>query len=96
MAQYIDRVKLIKALGWKCAELDKQNHDYGTGCGIAKEIVEAQPIVDAVGVVRCVDCVHWKVTRIDDETLKAGCPYSTIVNPRGYCFNGKRRDNGNC
>ena len=50
------------------------------------EAIENAPTVDAVEVVRCKDCKHYKTI-----TCSCGC---NVVSDNWYCADGERRTNG--
>ena len=80
--------------GCNAIALGQCDHDV---CGAAQLIMEA-PAVDAVHVVRCKDCKHWKQIR-DDRGL---CKHETftmdddvidpITEPDDFCSYGDRRE----
>lgn len=54
-------------------------------------IIEAQPTVDAVEVVRCKDCKeHRDVPDCEDVICKR---YNTFKDPLHFCSYGERRNN---
>lgn len=56
------------------------------------QIVDAQPTVDAVPVVRCMECEGWVATENSDLGL---CVLTKrVVTRRDYCSEGKRKDGG--
>ncbi len=74
--------------------VDEEN--YLRSCGAyavfveAKLLLENQPIIDAVEVVRCENCVHWK----DEGFDSAGkCELWNIVFEYDwFCADGERRE----
>ena len=60
-------------------------------------LIERQPTIDAVPVVRCKDCKWWKELE-DVEGIKF-CTYtidaSYARHSFDYCSNGERKDDGN-
>lgn len=55
-------------------------------------VLEAQPTVDAVPVIRCKDCKHWTVT-CDDDYQSCECD-ALIRHKDFYCAMAERKDNG--
>ena len=57
-------------------------------------IIEKQPTVDAVEVVRCKDCIHRKHDTINDEYV---CNHDRgaliVVEDSDYCSCGERKEN---
>lgn len=57
---------------------------------VLDQIVDAQPTVDAVPVVRCRECEGWVATGNSDLGL---CVLTKrVVTRRDYCSEGKRKD----
>ena len=81
MARYIDADALMK---WLCG-YGKMDEFF---VGYLESVIEAQPTVDAVDVVRCKDCVHRHQTT---------CPF-LIANAYkassddDFCSRGERRE----
>ena len=74
-------------------------HECGKWTGLAKEIVKqfnGLPPVDAVLVVRCGDCKFYDLEIGDDEYALGWCPFikSHLVLSKGFCFWGKRKEDG--
>lgn len=79
--------------------VDEENYLRSCGAYVvfveAKLLLEKQPTIDAVQVVRCEECVHHD-TGIDEE----GKPFMKCLNGRSYggttadwfCADGERRD----
>lgn len=72
--------------------------------GYAESFINAAPTVDAVPVVRCRDCMHWKPTGgkagnsfLDMEYI-GGCEFTNYCRSESdFCSYGKRKggaDNG--
>lgn len=58
-----------------------------------KDIVYSIPAVDAVPVVRCKDCVHWREAVINDKGFLI-CPTSGMeITESDYCSYGEREEN---
>lgn len=82
MADLIDRKELRDAL---------YEADAVTMQGV--KIINQFPAVDAVPVVRCLDCKHW----LKDVTVCSGfvgrCDFAHyMVGAKGYCSYGERKD----
>lgn len=61
---------------------------------ISLKIIDNIPTVDAVPVVRCKDCVHWRQT-VDcgyGDCMHWHCTYlHKVTSPDDYCSNGEKR-----
>lgn len=100
MSRYIDKDKLIKALANKCKETDRIDYDYGTGVGIAKELVEHFDTADVVEVVRCKDCKWYR--GVNDKYFPRTCEVWDEmfhhfegweqIDENWYCSQGERSD----
>ena len=70
------------------ADLMKEEWEYELGVFFSKQIIDSidkQPTVDAVKVVRCVDCING--VPIGDGLIK--CALQSVVNyPGCYCWWG--------
>ena len=54
----------------------------------AMRLIREAPTVDAVPVVRCIDCVH----NFDPEGVDAACSrFFTHTEQTGFCYKGERR-----
>lgn len=63
------------------------SEDYGMfWIGGIQMVIDAAPTIDAVPVVRCVDCVH-----IGCDEGATWCTHPRWVQLDGYCANGERR-----
>lgn len=57
-----------------------------------REALHEAPTIDAVEVVRCKDCEHWK-KYTDYSPIIGTCKIAGyFVGERGYCVYGKRRE----
>ena len=52
-------------------------------------LIDEQIVVDAVPVVRCVECKHY----LDEDQKGCDLTYS-IIKPNDYCSYGERKENG--
>lgn len=69
-----------------------------------RELVDEEPTVDAVEVVRCKDCIHQQKVFHEDKRIKeggyyiCGCEladgYSVVCLDADFCSRGKRRSDG--
>ena len=88
MPRLIDADKLKAHYAWwgECSEMAKKNKE------VFDTIVNLQPTVEAVEVVRCKECIHWDT---DWETLP-GFHYCPMVdglkNGEWFCADGERRE----
>ena len=53
--------------------------------------IENAPTVDAVEVVRCVECSHSEVCKMDDGDVRYCHIYEMQTEDDYYCADGKRR-----
>lgn len=60
MSRYID-ADAFEVFGY-----DSQEGTFDDGVRFVLEKIDAMPTIDAVEVVRCKDCVHWKDEGFDD------------------------------
>ena len=87
-------MKLINTDDIKYQMLYKENFLAGTGVeaqAVWKSDIDAMPAVDAVCVVRCKDCSHYRTNNA------VGYPHCEIlkcfVTERWFCAYGRRKDN---
>ena len=89
----IDVDKLMDDKVWLCGGFvgDKYAEGYMAGLDAVEETIRAMPIVDAVLVVRCKDCIYFGM---NDENV----PYCfnrfglDDPEPNGYCNYGRLED----
>lgn len=77
-----------------CAGLcDALGDFYGCADVVLTDDVKAAPVVDAVEVVRCKDCKHYRTysTFVVDCCRGHGMTY---VNANDFCNYGERKENG--
>lgn len=58
------------------------------------DVVDEQPTVDAVEVVRCKDCKWWKTNYMWDGSKRKVCvieAYEPVRNEGDYCSRGERK-----
>lgn len=94
MARLIDADAAVKLLRGKCVA--KYPLTFCTGLFAAADEISKLPTVDAVEVVRCRDCKHYKTqsqsVHREDKALFC-CRSATVkVNPNDFCSSGERRD----
>lgn len=100
MAKYIDSGAFQAALVRKqCGPANKRYTEGWNDCLMrVKSMVSAAPIIDAVPVVRCKDCVHWDDdpdTYGTDDGPKGKCMKSfETMRADDFCSHGKRKDGG--
>lgn len=56
--------------------------------------VGRQPTIDAVSVVRCQDCLHYKEKDLFGRIAHECEEYETDTGADGYCHKGIRREKG--
>lgn len=90
MADYIDRQALLEWFkNW--SDYDEFSVGYITG------VIEDEPPVDAVRVVRCNDCKYWDIfdahsTICPDNRRCKGIIGKMYTAPDYYCAYGERKD----
>lgn len=68
---------------------------YAAGWKACIEWIKTQPTVDAVPVVRCKDCKHYKVEDGQCPADYTGDPYySWTPDPNWFCADGERGQDG--
>lgn len=57
------------------------------------EIVDQHPTVDAVPVIRCKDCKHYKPQYYSDGSYAGNCRYVWVaMADDGFCHMGQRKE----
>lgn len=57
--------------------------------------LKKQPTIDAVPVVRCYECKHWKKDVAGCTEFVGRCAYANyMIGANGYCLYGEREENG--
>lgn len=59
-----------------------------------RKVIDKQPTIDAVPVVRCKDCEHYQTDDLDGNTL-CGCTLHSAmldITPDSFCSYGERKD----
>lgn len=96
MSEYIDRKTLLKDV----AKIGGNPWSEWETAGVFN-IIRKQPIIDAVPVVRCEDCVNWdREQTIGSNNIMAPCSVwsapetdcTTYTPVDGFCHHGERRD----
>ena len=71
----------------------------GDEASMAEQIIDRQPTVDAVPVVRCRDCRHWKPTgskagnSFSDIEYIGGCEFTNYCRRESdFCSYGERKE----
>ena len=60
-----------------------------------EEWLNSAPIIDAVPVVRCYECKHWKKDVEGCTEFVGRCDYANyMIGANGYCLYGEREENG--
>ena len=90
--EYIDVNRLKENLTteiYSYSKGDIRKRLFARGLSLAYDIVNRQPTVDAVEVVRCRDCRFF-----EDEDYYGNCyceEWGNITNANGYCHDAERR-----
>lgn len=83
MADYIDRKKLMD---------DISKYSIENYAGLIRNVVMKQPVVDAVEVVRCRDCIYYNASQYYGGIRGiCGAVYHT-VHEWDFCSGGVKRD----
>ena len=68
---------------------------YNDGIDIAWNKIDQAPTIDAVPVVRCYECKHWKKDVEGCTEIVGRCDYANyMIGANGYCLYGEREENG--
>ena len=68
---------------------------YNDGIDIAWNKIDQAPTIDAVPVVRCYECKHWKKDVEGCTEFVGRCDYANyMIGANGYCLYGERKENG--
>ena len=60
---------------------------------LVNSLIEKEPAVDAVPVVRCKDCKHWGVGVAGETERVKCCEYGRyMVGENGYCVYGEKKE----
>ena len=60
-----------------------------------EEWLNNAPTIDAVPVVRCYECKHWKKDVEGCTEFVGRCDYANyMIGANGYCLYGEREENG--
>jgi hypothetical protein len=89
----IDREKLKQALPHK-APYDRYGNGFNDCLERVKDIIDEQPAIDAVEVVRCKDCKCLTEDGFCWEKINSVVGYK-IPNPYDFCSYGERKMRGN-
>lgn len=57
-----------------------------------EELIDAEPTVDAVSVIRCKDCAMSRKTVNKSVVVCIRHGFGTHEDPDGYCYKAKRRE----
>lgn len=83
MAEYIDRKKLMD---------DISKYSIENYSGLIRSVVLKQPVVDAVEVVRCRDCIYYNASQYHDYTRGICGAVYHAVHEWNFCSEGVKRD----
>lgn len=92
----ISRAALIKAVEQKHFAISDNTHPYEAiriQGKYFREVVDSQPVVDAVEIVRCKDCKHLQYQ--DEEDDRGDCDIHDTWftrTPESFCCYGERRE----
>ena len=92
-----EKVRLIDADA-EIKELEKMKVEgevFTTAVNFAKIILREAQTIDAVDVVRCKDCKHYRPEVESHDYALGYCPFikSHLVMNKGFCAWAKRREN---
>ena len=95
MAEYIDKGKLEQAMYRKAFIDDSDLTKWDGGCWIRyklfENVVKSIPTIDAVPVVRCKNCLHSKLNKMDNQSYI--CKISGgLFAENFYCASGRKRE----
>ena len=62
---------------------------------ISTHLIWNAPTVDAVAVVRCVQCSHSEVCKMDEGDVRYCHIFEMQMEDDYYCADGERKDDGN-
>lgn len=66
-----------------------EDKSYAKGWNDAIRCIMMEPVVDAVEVVRCKDCVSYEISTNNGKPLSYDCSTNC---PNDFCSNGVRKD----
>ena len=90
-----DLIRRSKLLAKKC--MIRGHLDTGSPCpskvkAVPVDVIEREPAVDAVEVVRCRDCEHWYSGNNESAPLDVCCLHLIVTGPEDFCSCGKRKE----
>ena len=88
-SHFDERVR--EAVGMTIAELTA---DFKDGVRTTLELLQTEPIVDAVQVVRCGECSHSEVCKMDEGDVRYCHIFEMQTEDDYYCADGDRKDDG--
>lgn len=91
MPRLVDADKILAALS-VFRDREHGNHHFMNGIATAKEIIESQPTVDAVPVVRCKDCKYWNPKHAYCEGVGNWFGMVDEWSENGFCYKGERKN----
>lgn len=96
LAEYIDKNKFLKDIILQFHCVPCISNDCYDGVNI-KTVLDLQPTVDVVEVVRCKDCKKWNANHICNEfianqKLQGGGRAVFITEPDDFCSFGIRKE----
>ena len=95
MSEYINKEKLLKRYkNWLPQLTLKENEGDRRGVEICIAALESEPIVDAIEVVRCKDCIRRYDTDECPMCFLSEGQYYEFTRNDGFCDFGERKENG--
>lgn len=95
MAEYINKERLLKIYkNWLPQLTLKEDEGDRRGVETCIAVLESEPIIDAVEVVRCKDCIRRYDTDECPMCFLSEGQYYEFTRDDGFCDRGERKDNG--
>lgn len=90
-----DKIPLTIVDRYSFGTQSPNRHGQSMRGGIRKilRLIESAPTIDAVPVVRCGDCAHWKPCEVKGYEGHKYCEWAGwLVGENGYCVYGEKKD----
>lgn len=93
MADLIDRQALLEKVQYRLPIESEKAEVIAVCVNVTRRIIKAAPAVDAVEVVRCEKCKHWRKDVAGCTEHIGRCEWAGyMVGAPGYCVYGERRE----